>query len=96
MPALKSHDNCLAGWRKWGGEGWRRGGDVATPHDLVEERAVSGRPEREGGAVTEREGGGHTERVERGAVEERVDSGRVEPIDARWWRNAWVAAVRRA
>ncbi len=94
MPALKSHDNCLAGWRKWGGEGWRRGGDVATPHDLVEERVGSGRPEREGGAVAEREGGGHTERVERGAVEEREGWGREGRVRATWWKDLRVDLLR--
>jgi hypothetical protein len=93
MPALKSHDNCLAGWRKWGGEGWRRGGDVATPHDLVEERAVRGRPEREGGR-----GDGTRGRRPHGARREGRSGGarRQRPTRTRRgvrWKNARVAAV---
>jgi hypothetical protein len=34
--------------------------------------------------------------AERGAVEERDERGRVERVDARWWRNARAAAARSA
>jgi hypothetical protein len=45
---LKSLGKIRAGWRKRGGEGWRRGGDVATPQGATDllTRAVSRRSHR--------------------------------------------------
>lgn len=59
-------------------------------------RVLADRDAAERGEVQEREGSDRVKRVESGAVEGRVDSGREGRVDARGWRGARVAAGRSA
>ena len=74
----------------------RGAADLCARSEVGEERTCSVRDERAGTApVAGREGSGRDGRAESARVEEREERGREGRIDARWWKDARVAAERR-